>query len=183
MKNFSLMRALNTDEQNKVFAKIKFFVGDNIKRVLGDGSKLFIHEQRVLLLPERVRAGTSMIARKNLVVAGTVLGRFTKGGNFKLGITCLNLLSQWALYRIWIKNSAEMNYLYGNNSLKSHVFRISENVPINSGVFVFNQSDVPLGFGITTLTPQKYSAAKGHALVLIGQADAGEYVRDENVLA
>lgn len=177
------MRALKPDEEKKVFAKIKFFVGDHAKRVVPDAALLFLHNQRVFLLSEKIKAGTSMISKKDLVMAGTVLGRFTKNDHFKLGITCLHLLSQWAVHKIWIKTSAEMNYLYGNNALKSHVFRISENIPINSGVFVFNQHDVPLGFGITALAPQSYVAAKGHALVLIGQADGGEYVRNEQLIA
>lgn len=177
------MRSLKPQEEKEVFAKIRLFVGDNIQRVIPDPSKLFMHNQRILLLAEKLRAGTSMISRKDLVIAGTVLGRFSKGGSFKLGITSLNLLSQWALHKVWIKSSAEMNYLYGNNSLRSHVFRISEGVPINAGVFVFNQFDVPLGFGITALTPQKYASAKGHSLVLIRQADSGEYVRNERLLA
>lgn len=177
------MRALKPEEEKEVISKVRFFVGDNVQKMFADNNQLFMHNQRVLLVPERVRAGASMISRDALVVAGTVLGRFTKGGHFRLAITSLNALSQWAVHKIWIKSSAEMNFLYGNNSLKSHVFRMSEEVPMNSGVFVFNQFDVPLGFGITALAPQSYVSAKGHALVLIRQADAGEYVRNEQLLA
>ncbi|KAG5860229.1 ribosomal biogenesis protein [Encephalitozoon hellem] len=173
------MRDLKQEEEKEVLKKLKFFIGDNVHKILSGEDKLFLHNQRVMLLPEKMRAATSMISRKSLVIAGTVIGKFTKSGSFRLGISSLNFLSRWAIYKVWIKNSAEMNYVYGNNSLKSHIFRSSEGIPINAGVFVFNQNDVPLGFGITALTPQGYTNAKGHALVLLRQSDTGEYVRNE----
>lgn len=173
------MRELKQEEEKEVLKKLKFFIGDNVATLLSGEGRLFLHNQRVMMLSEKMRAATSMISKKNLAAVGTVIGKFTKAGKFRLGITALGLLAPLAVHKVWVKSSAEMNYLYGNNSLKSHIFRISEGVPINAGVFVFNQSDVPLGFGITALTPQGYSAAKGHALALLRQSDTGEYVRDE----
>ncbi|CAD25786.1 similarity to HYPOTHETICAL PROTEIN (UPF0113 family):Y058_ARCFU [Encephalitozoon cuniculi GB-M1] len=173
------MRDLKPEEEKEVLKKLRFFIGDNVHRILSGEDRLFLHNQRVMILSERMRAATSMISRKNLGMVGTVIGKFTKSGSFRLGVASLNLLSRWAIHKVWIKNSAEMNYVYGNNALKSHVFRISEGIPINSGVFVFNQHDVPLGFGITALSPQGYSAAKGHALAILRQSDTGEYVRNE----
>jgi hypothetical protein len=32
-------------------------------------------------------------------------------------------------YKVWLKPAGEMSYLYGNNVLKAHVGRISENTP------------------------------------------------------
>lgn len=76
-----------------------------------------------------------------------------------------------------------MNYLYGNNALKSHVYRLSENIPINTGVFVYNQNDICLGYGVCAIKPEKYPEAKGYQLVVIRQGDNGEYIRSEDKVA
>ncbi|KAH9411478.1 UPF0113 Pre-PUA domain-containing protein [Ordospora pajunii] len=173
------MRDLKPQEKNDVLEKLNFFIGDNVGRIIDKDNKIVFHHQRVMLVSENVYAATSMIPRKCIAIAGTVLGKFTKTGRFRLGVAALHILSQYAIHRVWIKSSAEMCYLYGNNSLKSHVFRLSEGIPQNAGVVVYNQNDVPLGFGVTSLSAQAYSTAKGHALVLLRQVDAGMYIRDE----
>jgi 60S ribosome subunit biogenesis protein NIP7 len=173
------MRELKAEEKTKVAKKLEKYIGDNVGRIVNGGRALVLHEQKVLLMPESVRKGTAPIGRDSLVIAGTVLGRFTKSTSFRLTVSSLHVLSPWAVHKVWVKYSAEMNFLYGNNTLKSHVFRLSENIPMNAGVFVFNQNDVPLGFGIAALTPQSYSRAKGYALAVLRQCDAGEYIRAE----
>lgn len=47
-------------------------------------------------------------------------------------------------YKIWIKPTAEMSYLYGNHILKAHVAKMTEDVPEHQGVVVFNMNDIPL---------------------------------------
>ncbi|KAM0672887.1 ribosomal biogenesis protein [Ordospora colligata] len=173
------MRDLKPQEKKDVLEKLNFFIGDNVNRIIDEKNKIVLHNQRVMLVSEKVKAATSMIPRKCIAIAGTVLGKFTKTGKFRLRVSSLHILSRYAIHRVWIKSSAEMCYLYGNNSLKSHVFRLSEGIPQNAGVVVYNQNDVPLGFGVTSLSAQAYSAAKGHALVLLRQVDAGLYIRDE----
>ena len=46
---------------------------------------------------------------------------------------------------MWIKPGGEMSYLYGNNVLKAHLGRITENTPKYHGVVYFSMSDIPLG--------------------------------------
>jgi ribosome biogenesis protein Nip4 len=48
-------------------------------------------------------------------------------------------------YKVWIKQSQEMSFLYGNNILKSGLARITESTPQYQGVIVYNSQDVPLG--------------------------------------
>lgn len=43
-----------------------------------------------------------------------------------------------------MKPSAEQQFLYGNNVLKSGLGRITENTPKYQGVVVFSMSDLPL---------------------------------------
>lgn len=69
------------------------------------------------------------IGRDNLVALGTCFGKFTKTGKFRLQITCLDYLAQFAEYKVWVKPSAELSFLYGNHVLKSGLGRITENTP------------------------------------------------------
>ena len=46
---------------------------------------------------------------------------------------------------MWIKPGGEMSFLYGNNVLKAHLGRITENTPKYHGVVFYSMSDVPLG--------------------------------------
>lgn len=69
------------------------------------------------------------VGREHLVALGTCIGKFTKGGKFRLTVTCLDLLAAHARYKIWLKPSAEMSFLYGNHVLKAGLGRITENTP------------------------------------------------------
>ncbi|RXW19518.1 hypothetical protein EST38_g6339 [Candolleomyces aberdarensis] len=95
-----------------------------------------------------MRLGIS-VARPNLVSLGTCFGKFSKSGKFKLHITALDYLAQYAKFKVWIKPNGEMPFLYGNHVLKAHLGRITEDTPEHQGVVVFSMSDVPLGFGVT----------------------------------
>ncbi|EEQ82024.1 hypothetical protein NCER_101340 [Vairimorpha ceranae BRL01] len=176
------MKELSIDEKTKVHSKLKFFIGDNIQFLTNDRTFL-IHDKRVLLVPNSLMKCLSSVPKDNLVYCGTVIGKFTKSNKFRICISSVHILSQYALNKVWIKKSAEMNYLYGNNALKSHVYRLSENIPINTGVFVYNQNDICLGYGVCAIKPEKYPEAKGYQLVVIRQGDNGEYIRSEDKVA
>lgn len=179
LKNFMcLMRALTGEEEEKVMSKLRQFIGDATKDLLED-RQLCYNNQKVLLVSERMRKATSQIPRKQLVSCGEVVGKFTKGNSFRITIAALHVLHRYALHKVWIKASAEMNFLYGNNALKSHVQKVSEDIPINAGVFVYNHVNTPLGFGIIAVNPTSYSRARGGDPVVLLQADNGEYIRKE----
>lgn len=102
------------------------------------------------------------VARPNLVSLGTCFGKFSKSGKFKLHITCLDYLAQYAKYKVryhfylyiftinlvhvqvWIKPNGEMPFLYGNHVVKAHLGRITEDTPEHQGVVVFSMNDTPL---------------------------------------
>ncbi|KAI4290934.1 60S ribosome subunit biogenesis protein NIP7 [Pancytospora philotis] len=176
------MRTLTEEEEKKVMTKLQNFIGDAVKDLLED-SKLYFNNQKVLLLSEKMLKATSQIRRKEIICAGPIIGKFTKGANFRITITALHTLHKYALHKVWIKASAEMNFLYGNNALRSHVSKISESIPINAGVFVYNHQDVPLGFGLIALNNNSYQKARGGDIVVLSQADNGEYVRNETAVA
>lgn len=172
------MRELNETENKKVYKKLQLFIGDSNSKLV-ENNRLMFNNNKVCLIPEHLFKGTSQIKRKNLISAGSIIGKFTKTGNFRITITALNALHAYAMHKVWIKASAEMNYLYGNNALKSHIQKLSESIPMNAGVFVYNHNNVLLGFGVLAVSPTSYDKAKGGDIAVLRQGDNGEYIRDE----
>jgi 60S ribosome subunit biogenesis protein NIP7 len=63
-----------------------------------------------------------------------------------------------------------MSYLYGNNVLKAHLGRITENTPKYQGVVFFSMADVPLGFGVTGSSTKDCKKLDSTAVVAYHQA-------------
>ncbi|KAG8932062.1 ribosome biosynthesis protein nip7 [Tulasnella sp. UAMH 9824] len=122
------------------------------------------------------------VARPSLVSVGTCLGKFSKSGVFKLHITALDILAQYAKYKVWVKANGEMPYLYGNHVVKAHLGRITEDTPEHQGVVIYSMSDVPLGFGVTARSTVDTRKLDPTAIIVFHQADVGEYLRDEDTL-
>ncbi|KAI5173417.1 60S ribosome subunit biogenesis protein NIP7 [Pancytospora epiphaga] len=176
------MRPLNGQEEEVVMNKLRVFIGDATRDLLED-KVLRLNNQKVLLTTDAVLKATSQQKRKKIVIAGTVIGKFTKNNNFYITVTALHALHEHGLHKVWVKASAEMNFLYGNNVLRSHVQKVSEEIPMNAGVFVYNHANVPLGFGILAIGPTSYARARGGDIVVLCQADNGEYIRNELLVA
>ncbi len=83
-------------------------------------------------------------------------------------------------FQIWVKPSAEMQFLYGNNVLKSGLGRITENTPAYTGVIIYSMSDIPLGFGVTGKSTNDCRTMDPAGIVAFHQADVGEYLRAED---
>ena len=92
----------------------------------------------------------------------------------------LDLLAQHGKYKMWVKPTSEMSFLYGNHLLKSGLGRVTENTPTNQGVVILSMSDVPLGFGVCAKSTQECRKADPSAVVCFHQADIGEYLRAED---
>ncbi|KAH9944120.1 secretory pathway protein Sec39-domain-containing protein [Epithele typhae] len=110
------------------------------------------------------------VARPNLTSLGTCFGKFTKSGKFKLHITALDYLAQFAKYKVWIKPNGEMPFLYGNHVLKAHLGRITEDTPEHQGVVVFSMNDTPLGFGVTARSTVDTRKLDPTAIIVFHQA-------------
>ena len=108
---------------------------------------------------------------------------FTKGGKFKLHITCLDYIAQYAKHKVWVKPSAEMSFLYGSNITKNGLGRMTDAVPQYGGVVVYNMSDVPLGFGVAAQPTEYCKDLDPGANVVLHQGDIGEYLRIEDGLS
>lgn len=85
-----------------------------------------------------------------------------------------------SLAQIWLKPSAEMQFLYGNHVLKSGLGRITEATPAYSGVVVLNMADMPLGFGVAAKSTADCRRLDPSGIVAFHQSDVGEYLRKED---
>ncbi|KAJ1921671.1 ribosome biosynthesis protein nip7 [Mycoemilia scoparia] len=131
---------------------------------------------------EAIMRQATSIGRTNLISLGICFGKFTKSGKFRLHITALPYLAQYATYKIWIKPNGEMSFLYGNNVAKAHVKRATDDTPEHQGVVIYNSNDIPLGFGVTARSTVDTRKLDPSAIVVFHQSDVGEYLRDEDTL-
>lgn len=179
------MRPLTEDESKAVFTKLANYIvrplyffsnigspqysyfaqGKNLIHLIDRADEPYcfrLQKDRVFYVSESsMRLGIS-VARPNLISLGTCFGKFSKSGKFKLHITALDYVAQYAKYKVriiinssprpiangqvqvWIKPNGEMPFLYGNHVVKAHLGRITEDTPEHQGVVVFSMSDVPL---------------------------------------
>ena len=97
-------------------------------------------------------------------------------------MTALDYLAPYAHHKIWLKASAEQQFLYGHNVVKSGLGRITENTDKYQGVVVYSMSDLPLGFGVAAKSTADCRHADPMTIVCFHQADVGEYIRNEDTL-
>ena len=105
-----------------MFDKLHKFIGKDIEKLLerADGRWCFrLHKKKIYYCREALMKKATCIARDNLVAMGTQIGKITHSGRFILTITALDVLAQYAKYKVWVKPSAEMSFLYGNHITKS----------------------------------------------------------------
>ena len=113
------MRPLTEDESKAVFTKLANYIASSFIHVIysllsGTQGKNLIHlidrpdepycfrlqKDRVYYVSESsMRLGIS-VARTNLISLGTCFGKFTKSGKFKLHITALDYIAQYAKYKV-----------------------------------------------------------------------------------
>eukprot|EP00127_Corallochytrium_limacisporum_P003332 Clim_evm21s148 gene=Clim_evmTU21s148 len=185
LTDLETMRPLTEDETRRFFEKLAQFIGENIKHLVqrSDGDWVFrLHEQRIYYTNDEILRRATNISRDHLVSLGTCFGKFTKTGKVRLHITCLDYIAQYCKHKVWLKPNGEQSFLYGNNVLKAHLGRITENTPQYQGVVIFSMSDIPLGFGVTAKNTQDMRKVDPTAVVAFHQADVGEYIRAEDTL-
>ncbi|XP_071973478.1 60S ribosome subunit biogenesis protein NIP7 homolog isoform X2 [Engystomops pustulosus] len=140
------------------------------------------HRLSPLHIREKILKLATNIARDKLVSLGICFGKFTKTQKFRLHITALDYLAPYAKYKVWVKPGAEQSFLYGNHVLKSGLGRITENTANYQGVIVYSMADVPLGFGVAAKSTQECRKLDPMQIVVLHQADIGEYIRHEDTL-
>lgn len=114
------MRPLTEDESKAVFTKLANYIvsffrmhacaklsvinkGKNLVHLIDRPDEPYcfrLHKDRVFYVSESsMKLGIS-VARPNLISLGTCFGKFSKSGKFKLHITCLDYLAQYAKYKV-----------------------------------------------------------------------------------
>jgi len=179
------MRPLTEEETKAVFEKLFKFIGKNIKSLIERSDEpycLRLHKNRVYYVREALMKRATNVAREKLVSLGQCIGKLTHSGKFILTIGVLDILTAHAKHKVWVKPSAEMQFLYGNNVVKSGLGRITENTPAYTGVVVYSMSDVPLGFGVTGKSTSDCRKMDPGGIVVFHQSDVGEYLRHEEEL-
>eukprot|EP00667_Euglena_gracilis_P022244 EG_transcript_24674 len=180
------MRPLTEDEAKLVFEKLAKYIGPNTKYLLNrtDEEWVFmLHERRVWYMSKRLSNHAVLFSRENLIGCGVCFGKFTHHGKFRLTVTCLDFLSQYAQYKVWIKPNQEQSFLYGNNITRAGLGRITQGTPRYQGVIVYNMADIPLGFGVTAQATAACHKLETNAYILFHEADVAEYLRNEDHIA
>ncbi|KAI5963145.1 NIP7 [Candida pseudojiufengensis] len=179
------MRPLTEEETKVVFEKLANYIGRNISFLIDNKENPHVfrlQKDRVYYVSEKIANFATSIARTNLMSLGICFGKFTKTGKFKLHITALSYLSQFAKYKVWIKQNGEMPFLYGNHVLKAHIGRISDDIPEHAGVIIYSMNDIPLGFGVSAKSTNEIRNLSPTGIVAFRQGDIGEYLREEDTL-
>ena len=177
------MRPLTEDETKTLFLKLSEYIGKNIEKMIGSSDGQHRHCFRLLkndrcyYISEPLMKAATSINRDDLLQVGVCLGKFTKSGKFRLHITALEYLSQYAKHKVWVKPSAEMSFLYGNHVSKQGLARMTENTSQYAGVVVYSMSDIPLGFGVAAQSTEHCQQLDPTGNVVLHQADIGEYLR------
>ena len=179
------MRALTEEETKVVFEKLASYIGRNITFLVDnptDPHVFRLQKDRVYYVSQTVANFATSVSRHQLMSLGVCFGKFTKTGKFRLHITSLTYLAQYAKFKVWIKQDGDMAFLYGNHVLKAHIGRITENIPEHAGVIVYSMNDVPLGFGVSAKSTNETKNLAPTGIVAFRQGDIGEYLRDEDTL-
>ena len=174
------MRPLTEEETKTLFIKLSEYMGKSVERMINrsDERHCFrLIKDRVYYVSESLMKSATSIKREDLLHVGVCLGKFTKSGKFRLHITALEYLSQYAKYKVWVKPSSEMSFLYGNHVTKSGLARMTEQIPQYAGVVVYNMNDIPLGFGVAAQSTEHCQSLDPTGNVVLHQADIGEYLR------
>ncbi|KAJ5714780.1 60S ribosome subunit biogenesis protein Nip7 [Penicillium malachiteum] len=147
------MRSLTEEELRTFLSKLAIYCSSNLSELIkstaddsnDENSRMVFRIQgnRVFYMPLRLANLATSIPRASLLSCGTMMGKFTKTGKFRLALTCLSVISPYSRTKIWIKPNGEMPFLYGSNVVKAHVGKISEDCPEHSGCIVYSMDDTP----------------------------------------
>ena len=96
------MRPLTDEEMRIFFEKMQSYIGNNIAKLIDRSDEPFTFrmiKDRVFYLSEAQMKLASNIGRENLLSIGTCFGKFTKNDKFRLHVSCLDYISQYAKVR------------------------------------------------------------------------------------
>lgn len=121
------MRPLTDEETKVLFTKLFEYIGDALEYLINNQSPSVFRliKNKVFYIDHSLVVLASNVPKEEILCAGIQIGKFTKGGKFRLNVACLDLLSKYSRHKIWVKSSGEMPYLYGNHVIKAHIARMT----------------------------------------------------------
>ncbi|KTW29226.1 hypothetical protein T552_01182 [Pneumocystis carinii B80] len=179
------MRPLTEEETKILFEKLAKYIGKNVLYLIDREDEPYcfrLHRNRCYYISEKRMRLAITIPKKRLISLGTCFGKFTKTNKFRIHITALDYLAQYANYKIWVQQKGEMPYLYGNHVIRAHVGKMSEGIPEHQGVVICSMNDTPLGFAVTAKSTSDSKKLQPTDIVAFHQTDIGEYLRNEDDL-
>ena len=179
------MRNLTTEEMEQLMKKLAKYIGANTKHLLDrkdEGWCFRLHARRIWYMPARLAAAASSIARDNLLAIGVLIAKVTHAGHMRVQITALDILAQYAPFKIWVKPAQEQGFMYGGNITRAGLGRITEETPQYTGVAIYTMGDIPVGFGVASQSTLQCRKCEMNSTVLFHEADIGEYLRNEATL-
>ena len=94
------MRPLTEEETKVLFLKLSEYIGKSIERLIDRSDERHCFriaaKDRVYYVSESVMKASNSISRDAILSFGTCLGKFSKSGKFRLHVTALDYLSQYA---------------------------------------------------------------------------------------
>ena len=114
------MKRLTEDKTKLVLEKLTKYIGTNVKLLLDrpDGVYCFREKKgRVYYVSEKILSLASMVNPEKLASLGTCFGNLQNLENLGFNITALYQLAPYAQHKIWVKSSAEQQFLYGHHIL------------------------------------------------------------------
>ena len=94
------MRPLTEEETKVLFLKLSEYIGKSIERLIDRSDERHCFriaaKDRVYYVSESVMKASNSISRDAILSFGTCLGKFSKSGKFRLHVTSLDYLSQYA---------------------------------------------------------------------------------------
>ena len=175
------MRELKEEEAQMMFEKLSKYIGSKTERLLTrtDGKYVFrLIKNRIYYMSDQISRQCSTSEAKRLCGAGILVGKITHNNHFHINVTALPLLEQFAMHKVWLTKAAELQFLYGNDIVRSHITKMSDGIPDNAGVVIYNDQDAAIGFGVMTKAGVDAIRSQFASRVVIHQADVGEYLRD-----
>ena len=179
------MRPLTPEETQQLLDKLAKYIGPNTKHLVerSDEEWVFrLHNARVWYMPKRLAKLASCVAKKNLMAIGVLFAKVTHHGHMRIQVTALEYIAQYAPFKVWVKPAQEQAFLYGGRITRAGLGRITEETPQYQGVAVFNMADIPIGFGVTAQGTLQCRKCEMNTVVLLHEADVGEYHRSESKL-
>ena len=119
--------------------------GENLVHLINRFDELHcfrLHKDCVFYAPESSMKLAISVARPYLVSPRACSGKFSKSGKFKLHVTSLDYLAQYAKYKAsitfkWIARCI-------TEKIKAHLGQITEDTPEHQGVIVYSIDNTPL---------------------------------------